>query len=81
MTGLKFKVAHDEVLSLLHSGAEELEKGEAQGGISLLIEAQLLLGELIQQQLDNLDAPPLSPFGGECADEERQAATAQCLKS
>jgi hypothetical protein len=76
MTELGFKVAHEELLSLVHSGAEEIEKGEVNAGISLLIEAQFLLGELIQQQLNAHDAPPLSPFVGECADEERQAATA-----
>ncbi len=77
MKELAFRVAHEEVVSLVQSGVEEFDEGEPQAGVSLLLEAQFLLADLIQQRLNNIvSAPPLSPFVDGCADEERRAATA-----
>jgi len=69
MKGLSLKGAHEEVVSLVRRAVEEFEEGEVQVGISILLEAQFLLSELIEQELNHIDsAPPLSPFIGESVD-------------
>ena len=66
MKELTLKVAHEEALSLLQRGVVEFEEGETHTGVSLLLEAQFLLGEVIQQQLNKMDSPPhLSPLSDE----------------
>lgn len=77
MKELMLKAAHDEVLSLLCSGTEEIETRNPQIGVALLIEAQFLLAEIIQRQLNKIDcSPPLSPFVGEWADKDERNVTA-----
>ncbi len=78
MIGLLTEVVRDEVVSLLNVSAEESKKGEAQAELSLLLEAQFLLGDLIQHHLNTIHcAPPLSPPANAFAEEsEQELATA-----
>ena len=60
----------EEVSSLVSEGAEEFERGESKAGISLLLEAQFLLGALIQRELIKIHrAPPISPQAEESSSE------------
>ncbi len=46
-----------EVMSLLETGSEELEKGNASAGLSILFEAQCFLGEIVQRQAEMMQRP------------------------
>jgi len=46
-----------EVMSLLETGSEELEKGNASVGLSILFEAQCLLSEIVQRQAEMMQRP------------------------
>jgi hypothetical protein len=46
-----------EVVSLLETGSEELEKGNASAGLSILFEAQCLLNEIVQRQAEMMQGP------------------------
>jgi len=76
MIVLPTEVVRDELISLLNDSAEECKNGETQVGLSLLLEAQFLLGELIQHQLNTHYAPPLSPPADELSDESEDALAA-----
>ncbi len=41
-----------EVVSLLETGSEEFDKGNASASLSILFEAQCLLGEIVQRQAE-----------------------------
>jgi hypothetical protein len=70
MTTEPIEVVRHEVISLVSESAEESQKGEAQSALSLLLEAQFLLGELIQNQLNTIHcAFPLRPPTDEFAEE------------
>ncbi len=74
MTELALKAVHEEVVSLVQRSVEEFEGGEAQAGISLLLEAQFLLGEVIQERLNNMEiTPSLSPLMDEWVDDGESA--------
>ena len=63
------KVAHEEIISLVNQGGDECEAGDINGGVSILLEAQFLLSDLIEHQLNRvLSTPPLSPLMDDCAD-------------
>lgn len=71
MKGLTLKAAHDEIVSLVDRGMQECDEGEIHAGVSLFLEAQFLLGEVVQNQLDHLHStPPLIPSAEDCPDEE-----------
>jgi hypothetical protein len=55
-----------EVVSLLETGNEEFEKGNASAGLSILFEAQYLLSEIVQRQAEMMQGSvsrytPLAP--------------------
>lgn len=63
------KVAYEEIISLVNQGVDECEAGDTSAGVSILLEAQFLLGDLIEHQLNRvLLTPPLSPLMDDCAD-------------
>ena len=69
MKGCLLKVAHEEIISLVNQGVDECEAGDASAGVSILLEAQFLISDLIEHQLNRvLSTPPLSPLMGDCAD-------------
>lgn len=73
MRALPIEVVRDEVISLVSESAQEYQNGAIQSELSLLLEAQFLLCELIQNQLTAAQyAPPLSPPADEFADESDQ---------
>jgi hypothetical protein len=77
MKGLSLKVAHEEVISLIQRAVEEFEEGQAHVGVSILLEAQFLLGDVIAHELYNIhSAPPLSPSESECSDQTEEASHA-----
>jgi hypothetical protein len=70
MRAFPIEVARDEVISLVSESAQECRNGAIQSELSLLLEAQFLLCELIQHQLTAAQhAPPLSPPANEFTDE------------
>jgi hypothetical protein len=74
MKDVALRAAHDEVIAPVQGSAEELNEGEAQVGISLLLEAQFLLSEIIQECLsDTNSTPPLSPLMGEWVDDREDS--------
>ena len=48
----------DEVVSLVRESAEETRTGSSQSAVSMLIEAQCLLAELIENELNRLQPFP-----------------------
>jgi hypothetical protein len=63
------KVAHEEIISLVNQGVDECEAGDTSAAVSILLEAQFLLSDLIEHQLNRvLLTPPLSPLMDDCAD-------------
>jgi hypothetical protein len=63
-------VAHEEIISLVNQGVEECETGNMNTGVSIFLEAQFLLGELIEHQLNNLPTTsPLIPLMDDCVDD------------
>jgi hypothetical protein len=54
MTAVPIELVCDEVISLVSESAEESQKGAPRSALSLLLEAQFLLGELIQSQLETI---------------------------
>lgn len=69
MTECLLTVAHEEIISLVNQGVEECETGNTGAGVSIFLEAQFLLGELIERQLNKvLATPPLSPLMDDCPD-------------
>jgi hypothetical protein len=46
-----------EIVSLLETGSEEFEKGNASAGLSILFEAQGLLSEVVQRQAEMMQGP------------------------
>jgi hypothetical protein len=74
MTALSIEVVRDELFSLIRESIEEFQKAEAQVGVSLLLEAQFLLGEVIQHKLKKIHcAPSLSLVTREWAQDGDQA--------
>jgi hypothetical protein len=52
----------DEVVSLVRESAEETRTGSSQSAVSMLIEAQCLLAELIENELNKIEPlPSLAP--------------------
>jgi hypothetical protein len=75
MKGSSLKVAHEEVVSLIQRAVEEFDEGQAHVGVSILLEAQFLLGEVIASELNNIhSAPPLSPVESEYPDKSERVA-------
>lgn len=71
MKELTLKASEEEIVSLVHRGIEEFEEGQVQAGVSLFLEAQYLLGEIVQNQLEQLHAtPPLIPLAEDCTGDE-----------
>jgi hypothetical protein len=65
MSSSSHAILREEIVTLLNDGAEQFQRGEAQAAVSLLIEAQFVLGELIQHELNKLqETPPLIPHQG-----------------
>lgn len=62
MTALPIEVVRDEVISLVSESAEETQNGAVQSALPLLLEAQFLLGELIQTQLNTIQCAPLLSY-------------------
>ena len=59
----------DEIVSLVRESAEETRTGSSQSAVSMLIEAQCLLAELIENELNKLEplpslVPPDDPEAG-----------------
>jgi hypothetical protein len=80
MNELTLRAIHEEALSLVQRGVEEFEEGETCVGVSLLLEAQFLLGEVIQQQLNQIDStPPLSPSSDESINDRDPAIIAAAI--
>jgi hypothetical protein len=70
MRALPIEVVRDEVISLISESAQECQNGATQSELSLLLEAQFLLCELIQNHLTAAQyALPLSPPADEFSDE------------
>lgn len=66
MKELSLKEIREEVSSLVSEGAEEFARGESEAGVSLLLEAQFLLGTLIERELIKTHcAPPITPLSDE----------------
>jgi hypothetical protein len=66
MKELSLKEIREEVSSLVSEGAEEFARGESEAGVSFLLEAQFLLGALIERELIRTHcAPPISPLSDE----------------
>jgi hypothetical protein len=59
MRALPIEVVRDEVISLVSESAHECRNGTIQSELSLLLEAQFLLCELIQNQLTAAQYAPL----------------------
>lgn len=69
MNTLSLEDIREEINSLLHESIKEFQKAESQVGVSLLVEAQFLLGEAIQHELNKIHrTPSLSLVGGEWAE-------------
>jgi hypothetical protein len=74
MSSSSHTILREEIVTLLNDGAEEFQRGQAQAAVLLLIEAQFVLGEVIQHELNKLqETPPLIPVGDERTEEETNA--------
>lgn len=69
MKGLLVQDVRKEIVSLLDQCTEELQDGSPQVAVSMLMEAQFLLGDAIQNELNRIqNAPLLVPAGDESAE-------------
>ena len=59
MRGLLLSDVREEIVSLLNESTEELQSGDAQTAVSILVEAQFLLSDAIQNELKSIDCTPL----------------------
>ena len=58
MRGLLLSDVREEIVSLLNESTEELQSGDAQTAVSILVEAQFLLSDAIQNELKSIDCTP-----------------------
>jgi hypothetical protein len=65
MQGLTLEDIREEIVSLLNESAEELRNGYPQTAISILVEAQFLLSDAIQNEMNRAECTPLVPLGDE----------------
>jgi hypothetical protein len=57
MTRLSFDEGREEIISLLEAGREEFENGNASVALSILIDAQFVLTEMVQSEMERLVEP------------------------
>lgn len=58
MKGLSLKDVREEIVSLLEESTEELKNGDRQTAVSILVEAQFLLSDAIQNEMNGIDCTP-----------------------
>jgi hypothetical protein len=63
MKGLSLQDVKEEIISLFDEGNAELERGSPEAAVSILIEAQLLLCDAVQNEINKMQpTPPLVPL-------------------
>jgi hypothetical protein len=55
MKGLSLKDVRAEIVSLLDESAEQLESGDRNTAVSILVEAQFLLSDTIQHEMNEIE--------------------------
>jgi hypothetical protein len=69
MKGLLLQDVREEIVSLLDQSTVEFQSGSSQVAVSMLMEAQFLLGDIIQNELNRIQGmPPLVPSADDCAE-------------
>jgi hypothetical protein len=70
MRGLSLKDVRQEVVSLLDKSTEELQDGNSHSAVLMLVEAQFLLSDAIQNEMNRVEcAPSLVPPTDEWSEE------------
>jgi hypothetical protein len=66
MRALLLRDVREEIVSLLDESTAELLEGSSEVAVSMLLEAQFLLCDAIQNELNSIRiTPPLVPLAGE----------------
>jgi hypothetical protein len=58
MRGLLLRDVREEIVSLLNESTEVHQSGDPQTAVSILVEAQFLLSDAIQNELKSIDYTP-----------------------
>jgi hypothetical protein len=58
MKGLSLQDVREEIISLFDESNAELQNGSPEAAVSMLIEAQLLLCDAVQIEINRLQSPP-----------------------
>lgn len=63
MKGLSLNDVREEIVSLLNESTEVLQSGDPQAAVSILVEAQFLLSDAIQNEMNGIEcaSSPLQP--------------------
>lgn len=70
MKDMSLNDVREEIVSLLKESAEVRQNGDLQAAVSILVEAQFLLSDAIQNELEQIDcSPSLLPATGEWSGE------------
>lgn len=60
MKGLSLNDVRDEIVSLLNESTDVLQNGNQQAAVSILVEAQFLLSDAIQNEMNVMVCAPSS---------------------
>ena len=60
MKGLSLNDVREEIVSLLNESTEVLQNGDPQAAVSILVEAQFLLSDAIQNEMNGIQCAPSS---------------------
>ena len=73
MQGLTLKDVRNEIVDLLDESTKELQNGNSQMAVTMLVEAQFLLSDAIQNEMNRTECTPsLVPLADECSEEAAQ---------
>jgi hypothetical protein len=69
MGQVSFEDGRKEVVSLLQAGKEEFDKGNPLAGLSIIFEAQCVLSELFQREMEKAEGKALiAAAAGRCTE-------------
>jgi hypothetical protein len=61
-----FEDGHKEIVSLLEAGKEEFDKGNPLGALSIIFEAQCVLSEMLQTEMEKAEESAAIVAASEC---------------
>ena len=75
MRGLTLRDVREEIVALLDESTKELQDGNSQTAVTMLLEAQFLLSDAIQNEMNRTECTPsLVPLADGCSEEAPRAA-------